>query len=176
MGLSNATPSGISHQYPLQRSAINRPNHLRRSIGSAGSKSLRKSPTLSNPMFKQSSQKQEISHPSNRPSTTTKSPGGLTRGGTTSPIADVQAQKPPQSSPPNRNHPSRRHSGLTNTTSAPPPLRVVTANANARDERRSSELDSGSTNRSTYYASPFQTHIEQLGKLSRPFLFHCSLV
>lgn len=145
MGPNSIPPSGISHQFPLQRSAINRPSHSRRSITGPSSKSSQKSPSSSNGITK------ELPRIHGRRYSMTHAMSTKTSG--------IISQSPPKG----RLHAPRRHSGLINSTSAPA-LKIITNNS--RPGSRDSENGSTSAAHSAYYTSPFQTHIEQLGMLS----------
>lgn len=95
-----------------------------------------------------------------------KSPVNLVQGGMTSPGVDMQAQRqqqpprkaripPPQ--PPNISTSMAGH----NNQAAMPYNRSGTA---------SNEMTSATSSQMSYNPSPFQTHYEQLGKLTRPLL------
>lgn len=159
-------PSGISQQFPLQRTAINRPGHLRRSITGPSLKSSHKPSSSSGAISKDFPRLHGRHHSMAISPTSSKTSSNLVQSGLISSNVDLQAQQQRQSPPKNRHH--RRHSGLINPTSAPP-LKIVTSNS--RPGSRDSETGSGSATHSNYYTSPFQTHIEQLGKLAHALLF-----
>lgn len=167
MGPNSMPSSGISQQFPLQRSALHRPSHPRRSVTGPGSKTHQRSASSSNIIGKDSPRLHGTQYSMALSPTLTKTSGILAQAGMISPNVDLQAQQQPQPLSKNRHYAPRRHSGLVNSTSAPR-LKIVTANA--RPESRDSEAGSASETHSAYYTSPFQSHIEQLGKLSSPLL------
>ena len=111
----------------------------------------------------------QISSPS-----TTKSPGFVAQGGMTPPASDLQAQQQqqhqhqhqqprPHQPPKAHNHPRiQPHPGIRmpSTDSIGTQLTPQTAGPTG----------SGSASTSTFYPSPFQNHIDQLGKLTRSLL------
>ena len=160
-GSHNIASAGASQPFPLQRSILNRPSQARRSTIGSISKAPSKSQSSSSTIPKQSPQLQATPRSQTISPTTAKSPGALVQGGMTSPGMELQAQQQPQPPRKNRNHAPRTHSGLANSTAAPS-VQAMTP---------SSEMGSNGGGPKNYYASPFQSHIEQLGKLTRPLPF-----
>lgn len=164
LGPHNIPSAGAAQPFPLQRSVLNRPSQARRSTIGPISKTSMKSHSSSSTITKPSPQLQTTSRSQTLSPTAAKSPSSLLQGGMTSPGVDLPAQQPQAK---NRNHAPRTHSGLVNATAAPP---MQTMTPSSRDGSRSSDMCSTGGVQKTYYPSPFQTHIEQLGKLSRPSL------
>lgn len=162
LGPHNIPSTGASQPFPLQRSVLNRPSGPRRSTVGPIAKTSMKSHSSSSTIIKRSPQLQATPRSQTLSPITAKSPTSLIQGGMTSPSGDLPAQ---QSQAKNRNHAPRTHSGLANSTTAPP---MQTMTPSSRDGSRSSDMCSTGGTQKSYYPSPFQTHIEQLGKLSRP--------
>lgn len=162
LGPHNIPSAGASQPFPLQRSVLNRPSQPRRSTIGPITKTSMKSHSSSSTIAKHSPQLQTTPRSQTLSPTTAKSPTSLMQGGMTSPGVDLSAQQPQAK---NRNHAPRTHSGLANSAAAPP---MQTMTPSSRDGSRSSEMCSAGGTQKSYYPSPFQTHIEQLGKLSRP--------
>ena len=98
--------------------------------------------------------------------TTSRSPAGLVQGGTTPAGVDLRAQQQQQPRPKSRIPPSYMPSAISTSMSGHNVQPILPAS-------RSStciEMTSSTSTHSSYYPSPFQTHIEQLGKLTRPLL------
>ena len=98
--------------------------------------------------------------------TTSRSPVGLVQGGTTPVGVDLRAQQQQQPRPKSRIPPSYMPSAISTSMSGHNVQPILPAS-------RSSaciEMTSATSTHSSYYPSPFQTHIEQLGKLTRPLL------
>lgn len=155
------TMSGAPQHFPLQRSVINRPDLPNRTITVPLPKI---SVQTQSPAGIGAKQSPRASRAQTLSPTTNKSPVSAGHRRMTSSGADLRGPLPSQFR--NRNHP-RRHSGVVSKTSVPP-MQIL--RPSTRDGSRSSDTGSTSGAHSNYYASPFQTHIEQLGKLLRPLL------
>lgn len=151
------SPIGAPQHFPLQRSAMNRPGLPSRTVTVPLPKiSVQtQSPAGTGPKHSPRSSRAQTLSP-----ITNKSPVASGHRRMTSSGADLRGSLPSQFR--NRNY-LRRNSGVISKTSVPamPALRPDT-----RDGSRSSDTGSTSGTHSNYYPSPFQTHIEQLGKLS----------
>ena len=163
-------PAGAPQPSPVQRALINRHNQARRSTSGSGSALRpRSSQTSSNhsPRLQPTPVSQMISP------ITTKSPVGMPKGGMTSPSVDLKAQQQQQPPPPpERSYPQQAPSRLNIPAAGPSSMQTTTPST--ADGSRSSEMGSiAGTAQTSFYPSPFQAHIEQLGKLSRPLLSIC---
>ena len=150
------SPTGAPQHFPLQRSMMSRPDLPNRTVTVPLPKiSVQtQSPTgIGAKQSPRSSRAQTLSP------TTTKSPVSSGHRRMTSSGADLRGPLPAQFR--NRNHP-RRHSGIISKTSVPP---MQALRPSTRDGSRSSDASSTPSSHPHYYTSPFQTHIEQLGKL-----------
>ena len=161
---------GLPQPSPVQKALLNRHNHStgRRSTSGSGSQALR--PRSSQTSSTMSPRLQPTRPSQNLSPTSTKAPIGLGKGGIMSPSVDLKAQQQQQPPPPHEPHaysqqaPSRMSIPATRPT-------IQTMTPSTADGSRSSEMGSAAgTAHSNFYPSPFQAHIEQLGKLSRPLL------
>ena len=168
---SHVPSSNPAHPLPLpspqQRAVMNRHNQARRSISGSGLKIQHPQSAQGNPIPNQPPQLQPNPSQQTHSPLMTKSPVSLVQGGMTSPGGDLQAQQQPQPQLKPRSQSSRGHLGLAIPTSAP---NMHAMSPNPRAGGRGNEMNSATSNASSYYPSPFQTHIEQLGKLPRPLL------
>lgn len=160
---------GVSQQFPLQRSVLNRPSQSRRStIGSMSQPTIKTQSSSSGTIPKQSPQLQTTPRSQTLSPTSAKSPTSFhMQGGPNSPGRDMQTQKLPHQHHKHRNSASRPHSVHANSSSAPS---MQAMSPSSRDGSRSSEMGSGGGTQKNYYPSPYQSHIEQLGKLGRPLV------
>ena len=163
----SAQPVGGPQPTPVQRALLNRQRQVRRSTSGSSSRALRphssKSSSVQSPRLQPEPPSQMVSP------TTTKSPTGIAKGGMISPSVDMKAQQPQQLLPPleSRAYPLQQPSRLSIPTSRSSMQGTTPSTA---DTSRSSEIGSTAGTQSSFYPSPFQAHIEQLGKLSRPLL------
>ena len=167
-GPNNLHSSTVSPPYPLPRNIINRPDPPRRMDSAPGSTTVLKVQPYPNAASMQSPQLQGTPRSLTLSPSSTKSPVNLAQDGLNSPSVDLPIQQRPQSLPKNRVHVSRRQSGLVSPTSAPFMHASRPSVKHARHGSRSSDVGSASGTQSSFYPSPFQSHIEQLGRLSRP--------
>ena len=163
--------SGIPPPYPLQRSIMSRPVQPRRLTSGSISKSSVNSPGSSTLQPQQPTVHHAIPRTQTLSPTMNKSPAGLVQGGITPPGVDMQAQQLPQPPLKGRNQPARMPHGFPSSISAPS---TQTATPSTSDGSRGSEVSSTTGSHSNYYPSPYQTQMEQLGKLSRPLFSVCS--
>lgn len=163
------TIHGVSQQFPLQRSVLNRPNQSRRStVGSMSQPTIKSQSSSSSTIPKQSPQVQTTPRSQTLSPTSAKSPTSFhMQGGPSSPGRDMQTQKLPPQHHKHRNSASTPHSVHANSSSAPS---MQAMSPSSRDGSRSSEMGSGGGTQKNYYPSPYQSHIEQLGKLDRPLI------
>ena len=160
-------PLGGPQTTPVQRALLNRQRQVRRSTSGSSSRALMphssKSSSIQSPRLQPTPPLQIVSP------TTTKSPIGIAKGGMTSPSVDMKAQQPqPQQPLPSlepRAYPQQQPSRLSIPTSRSSMQATTPSTA---DTSRSSEMGSTAGTQTSFYPSPFQAHIEQLGKLSRP--------
>lgn len=151
---------------PVQRALLNRQSQIRRSTSGSSSRALRPHSSKSSV---QSPALQPTPHSQMISPITTKSPIGIAKGGMISPNVDMKAQQPQQPLPPHesRAYPQQQPSRLSIPTSRSSMQATTPSTA---DTSRSSEVGSTAGTQTSFYPSPFQAHIEQLGKLSRPLL------
>ena len=164
---SNNPSHPLSQPSPQQRAVMNRHNQARRSTSGSALKIQHPQPAQGNSIPNQSPLLQPNPPQQTHSPLMTKSPVSLVQGGMTSPAGDLQAQQQPQPQLKPRSQSSRGHLGLAIPTSAP---NMHAMSPNPRGGGRVNEMNSATSNASSYYPSPFQTHIEQLGKLPRPLL------
>ena len=162
-----AQSSGGPQPTPIQRALLNRQSQVRRSTSGSSSRALK--PQTSKHSLMQSPGVQTMQPSQIISPTTTKSPIGMTKGGMLLPSVDMKAQQPQQPLPPlePRAYPQQPPSRLSIPTSRSS-LQATTPST--ADTSRSSEMGSTAGTQTSFYPSPFQAHIEQLGKLSRPLL------
>ena len=155
MGPTIMSPVGGPQHFPLQRSVMSRPELPNRTVTVPLPKI---SVQTQSPAGGGAKQSPRTSRAQTLSPITNKSPVSSGHRRMTSSGADLRG--PLSSQFRNRNHP-RRHSGIVSKTSVPPMQAM-------RPSTRDGSSDTGGTSgaHSNYYASPFQTHIEQLGKLS----------
>ena len=174
---SNASPSTGSRQSPLQRAVTNR-QRTRRSTLITGESSVQPQPLQAKPVVGQSPQ---TVHPRSTRSSplSSRSPGFPIQGGIISPPVDLDAQQQQQQQeqyqilqwpqpPPKRS--KTEHQDTRRLTMAIPSAGAQIMTPNSTVSSTSHVLSSSSEATSTYYPSPWRTHIEQLGKLTRPLL------
>lgn len=160
-------PLGGPQPTPVQRALLNRQRQVRRSTSGSSSRALMphssKPPSAQSPRLQPTQPSQLVSP------TTTKSPISIAKGGMISPSVDMKAQQPQQPLPPleSQAYPQQPPSRLSIPTSRSSMQGTTPSTA---DTSRSSEMGSTAGTQTSFYPSPFQAHIEQLGKLSRPLL------
>ena len=159
----------LSQPSPQQRAVMNRHNQARRSTSGSGLKIQHPQSAQGNSIPNPSPQLQPNPSQQTHSPLMTKSPVSLVQGGMASPGGDLQAQQQQQQQPQLKpgSQSSRGHLGLAIPTSAP---NIHAMSPNPRGGGRGNEMNRATSNASSYYPSPFQTHIEQLGKLPRPLL------
>ena len=150
---------------PIQRAVMNRHTQARRSAsGIIRSNPAQPSPSCSLP--KQSPRLQPTPPSQAISPTTLRSPVGLVQGGMTSSGVDLRAQQQQQPRPNSRIPPSHMPPSISTSMSGPNIQPIMSASRSSGG----TEMTSGTSGHSNFYPSPFQTHIEQLGKLTRPLL------
>ena len=171
---NHAPPAAIHQPTPAQRAVINRHGQARRSVSNIASKPAFAQPSPTSAITKQSPRLQPTPPSQVMSPTATKSPVGLIQGGMTSPGVDLQAQR--QQQPPRRaQHPPPQRPSISTSVTG---LQVQHSVSTSRSGPASNEMASSTSSQTSYYPSPFQTHYEQLGKLtpsSFPFLFYRAL-
>ncbi len=166
--MPHSTLSGGGPQpTPIQRALLNRQGQVRRSTSGSSSRAIRphssKSSSVQSPRLQPMPSSQIVSP------TATKSPIGIAKGGMLLPSVDMKAQQQQQPLPPldPRTYPQQQPSRLSIPTSR---SSLQGTTPSTTDTSRSSEMGSTAGTQTSFYPSPFQAHIEQLGKLSRPLL------
>ncbi|GME54227.1 Basic-leucine zipper (bZIP) transcription factor [Neofusicoccum parvum] len=179
MGPTRVPPPGSAVQPPMQRAIMNRHQQARRSLvgfpqkveGVQGSPLAQ--PDGSVPNHSPHSQPTPASHMSSPSTTATKSPNFIpTISPNMGPVSQSQQQQQQQQQQQIRPQPSRsqynplppqRSSSLNTQFAAPSGLpNASSAGGNA--------LAGNGNGPSAFYPSPFQSHMDQLGKLTRPLL------
>ena len=160
-------PAGSQQPTPIQRAVMNRHNQIRRST--SGSQSSRILKPQSSHASSNHSPRLQPTPPHTISPNTTKSPIGLPKGGIISSGMDLKAQQQQQQHVPlePRGYPQQPPSRLNIPTTIPSMQNMTPSTT---DGSRGSEMESAAGSHSSFYPSTFQAHIEQLGKLSRPFL------
>ena len=156
IGSNIMSPTGAPQHFPLQRSVMSRPDLPNRTVTVPLPKI---SVQTQSPTGMGAKQSPRTSRAQTLSPITNKSPVSSGHRRMTSSGADLRGPLPAQFR--NRNHP-RRHSGIISKTSVPP---MQALRPSTRDGSRSSDVGTTTGAHPNYYASPFQTHIEQLGKL-----------
>lgn len=160
-------PLGGPQPTPVQRALLNRQRQIRRSTSGSSSRALlphsSKSSSVQSPRL-QPTPPSQLASP-----TAAKSPIGIAKGGMILPSIDMKAQQPQQPLPPleSQAYPQQQPSRLSIPTSRSSMQGTTPSTA---DTSRSSEMSSTAGTQISFYPSPYQAHIEQLGKLSRPLL------
>ena len=168
---------------PLQRPVTSQHQNLRRSVSGNASRLIQaqKSSSITS---NQSPQLQPKSPSSASSPTASRSPKFALQGGMISPHSSLQAQQQLQQSQKQQQHqqhsplPPQPHRGASYPQIRPyPGIAIPTSNSNTSDYapshlggQRGDGRSSAVTPRSNPWPSPYQTHIEQLGKLTRPLL------
>ena len=157
-------PLAGTHPTPVQRAVMNRQTQNRRCKPGSAARALRpqssKSSSNQSPRLQPTPPSQIISP------ITTNSPVAVGKG-MISPSMDMRAQQQ-QPQPPLE---PRRFSQQPASLSIPSPgPSMPSMTPRTTDGTRSSEMASTARTTASFYPSPFQAHIEQLGKLSRPLL------
>ena len=156
----------VTHQpSPIQRAVMNRHTQARRSAsGIIKPNNIQPSPTSST--SKQSPRLQPTPPAQALSPTSARSPVGLVQGGMISSGVDLRAQQQQQPRPKPRIPPQQMPPNISTSMSAPNTQPILPASRSSAG----TDLTSATSSHSNYYPSPFQTHIEQLGKLTRPLL------
>ena len=160
-------PMGGAQPTPVQRALLNRQRQVRRSTSGSSSRAIRpnssKSSSAQSPRLQPTPSSQILSP------ITTKAPIGMAKGGMIASSVDMKAQLPQPPLPPleSRSYSQQQPSRLSIPTSRSSMQATTPSTA---ETSRSSEMGSTVGTQTSYYPSPFQAHIEQLGKLSRPLL------
>jgi hypothetical protein len=171
----DSAPSGIpismSQPTPAQRAVMNRHHQVQRANSGSGPRLIQAQKSRSNTVSSQSPQLQPTPPSQTSSPTASRSPIYGMQGGMTSPHAALQAQQQfqqqqqlqpplrPQQYPQSHSYPSITIPGKMHTIPAGRPVAPG-------DEGR----NSAGGMRSSHWSSPYQTHMEQLGKLTRPLL------
>jgi hypothetical protein len=170
LGPTKAPLVPTSQASPIQRAMMNRQQQARRPTAGIAPKldpiNPMVQPNREGAFSTQSPQLQPTPSSQTSSPSTSKSPGFAVQGGISPSTSDFQAQQPhpqqrsqqqPQLRPLNPSHPAMTGVASTPIGSAagpPGPVPMTTAGGLP----------------SAYYPSPFQKHIDQLGKLTRPLL------
>ena len=176
-----APPASTNQALPIQRALMNRHHQARRSAGGIAPKFEPTHPVTGQReggLPTQSPQLQPTPPSQTSTPSTTKSPGFVAQGGMTPPGSDLQAQQQPQPQLHHqRQHQQPRPHQPPKAQSRPriqphPGILIPTTDAVGSHlaPQTARSAGSGSASTSTFYPSPFQSHIEQLGKLTRPLL------
>lgn len=158
------TASAHPQPSPVQRAVMNRHGQARRSMSGSSSKALRPQHITSHaPPRLQPTPPSHTNSP-----TAMKSPLSNGKGvSRTSSNGDPKVHQHQHSPLESRRPPPQGPTRLSIPTSGPT---MQTMTPNNTDGSRSSEVGSAAGTQASFYPSPFQAHIEQLGKLSRPLL------
>lgn len=163
----NGVPPSTAHQpSPIQRAVMNRHTQARRSASGIAISPSHAHPSPTSAIKKPSPRLQPTPPSQTISPTITKSPIGLVQGGMILPGVDMQAQR--QQQPPRKARapppqpPNISTSMVGHNVQAPMPYN--------RNGIASNEIGSATSSQTSYHPSPFQTHYEQLGKLTRPLL------
>ena len=163
----HSLPSATHQPSQIQRAVMNRHTQARRSAsGIIKPSPAHPSPTSSGP--KQSPRLQPTPPLQVLSPTTSRSPVGLVQGGMISSGVDLRAQQQQQPRPKPRIPPQHMPPSISTSIPLPNTQPILPASRGSGG----TEMTSSTSTHSNYYPSPFQTHIEQLGKLSRPLLSH----
>ncbi|MCJ1315677.1 hypothetical protein MMC15_000997 [Xylographa vitiligo] len=170
----SAIPSlSVALPTPAQRAVLNRHHQVQRGNPGTTPRLIQAQKSRSNTLSSQSPQLQPTPVSQTSSPTTSRSPIYVMQGGMTSPHATNQAQHQfqqqqlqqplrPASFPHSHTYPSII---IPNSSPGVQNLQHGMASAIGEDGR-----ESASSSRPTQWSSSYQTHMEQLGKLTRPFL------
>lgn len=175
----SAPPASTNQPSPIQRALMNRHHQARRSASGIAPKfepAHAVSAHHEGVMSTQSPQLQPTPPSQTSSPSTTKSPGFVVQGGMTPPVSDRQAQQQPQ---PQLQHQHQHHQPRPHqppkAQNRPriqphPGIRILTTDVvgSPLAPQTAPSGGSASAGTSTFYPSPFQNHIEQLGKLTPP--------
>ena len=163
----------MSQPTPAQRAVMNRHHQIQRANSGSGPRLIQAQKSRSNTVSSQSPQLQPTPPSQHSSPTTAKSPTYAMQGGIIAPHTALQAQQQFQQH--QLQQPLRPH-GLPHTQSYPS-INIPTTNTkvqNIQPGRQGGPGDDGRNSasglRPSHWSSPYQTHMEQLGKLTRPFL------
>ena len=179
LGPTKAVQPAGNQPSPVQRAIMNRHHQARRSLSGMGPKAVSgyvPPQPRQEGAFQSHSPQLQPTPPSHTSSPiATKSPGFIVQDGMNSPASDLQAQHQVHQ-PQQRPHPPPRTDSRPHARAYPGIAIPASDSAThlmtpstAGETRNSGEPDK-SRAQSAYYPSHFQNHINQLGKLSRPFL------
>ena len=168
---SHISPNNVPHPAvhqpsPIQRAVMNRHPQARRSASGIAISPSQAHPSPTSSITKPSPRLQPTPCSQAISPIVVKPPMGLVQGGMTSPGGDLQAQQQQQLPRKARIPPLQPPSISTSMAghivhAAMPYNRSCTA---------SNEMANTASSQTSYHSSSFQTHIEQLGKLTRPLL------
>lgn len=162
----SAPPSAAHQPSPIQRAVMNRHTQARRSASGIRISPSHTHASPTNGIPNQSPRLQPTPTSQTISPIVAKSPVGLVQGGMTSPGVDLQAQRQPQPQRKTRILPPQPPNISTSMASH----NVQASMSYNRSATTTNEMSSATSSRTSYHPSPFQTHYEQLGKLTRPLL------
>ena len=151
-------PSSLPQPSPIQRAVMNRHNHAHRASTGSAASLIQKSSTTSGSIPNHSPQLQPTPSSQTSSPSTSRSPVFGVQGGMNPPNAGFQAQPQPQ--PQQLKGPP--YPGISIPASTIAGLQPIAPTSSASALKHAT--------RPSHWPSPFQTHIEQLGKLTLPFL------
>lgn len=170
-------PLSMSQPTPAQRAVMNRHHQLQRASSSTGPRLIQAQKARSNTVSSQSPQLQPTPPSQTSSPTASRSPNYGLQGGMTSPHAALQAQQQFQQQQQQLQPPLRPPQNFPQHSQAYPSITIPASNTkmqNMHPNRPLGPRDDGTTSaggiRPNHWSSPYQTHMEQLGKLTRPFL------
>lgn len=173
-------PLSMSQPTPAQRAVMNRHHQLQRASSSTGPRLIQAQKARSNTVSSQSPQLQPTPPSQTSSPTASRSPNYGLQGGMTSPHAALQAQQQFQQQQQQLQQlqpPLRPPQNFPQHSQAYPSITIPASNTkmqNMHPNRPLGPRDDGTTSaggiRPNHWSSPYQTHMEQLGKLTRPFL------
>lgn len=154
---------------PIHRAIMNRHQQSRRSISGAPVIDTAAATMPGRPVHPSKTSPMQLTPPSQAISPTSTSSSSRAQGVMTPPMVDVLAQQRPQPRTP-QPHPSQQPGPPSQPHGLPPTHPLTAAGPHASMTASSSQAPVGGIPHSNYYPSPFQSHLEQLGKLTRPLL------
>lgn len=171
-------PPSMSQPTPAQRAVMNRHHQLQRANSSTGPRLIQAQKSRSNTVSSQSPQLQPTPPSQTSSPTASRSPNYGLQGGMTSPHTALQAQQQFQQQQQQLQPPLRLPQNFPQPSQSYPSITIPAANTtkmqNMHPNRPLGPGDDGRTSaggiRPNRWSSPYQTHMEQLGKLTHPFL------
>lgn len=170
-------PLSMSQPTPAQRAVMNRHHQLQRANSSTGPRLIQAQKSRSNTVSSQSPQLQPTPPTQTSSPTASRSPNYGLQGGMTSPLAALQAQQQFQQQQQQLQSPLRPPQNFPQHSQSYPSITIPASTTKMQNMHPNRPIGPGDDGRHSaggirpaHWSSPYQTHMEQLGKLTRSFL------